>query len=58
MLADSLVYAIFAYALAFALAALTAGIIKVIQLATRGRQRPAEAGPGAGATQTEVNTTL
>jgi len=34
MLSDALVFALFAYALAFAIALLTAGIIKVIQLGT------------------------
>ena len=38
MLAGSLFYALFAYALAFALALLVAGMIKVIQLATRTRE--------------------
>lgn len=34
MISDALVFALFAYTLAFALALLTAGIIKVIQMAT------------------------
>lgn len=34
MISNALVFALFAYALAFALAMLTAGIIKVIQMAT------------------------
>ena len=34
MLSDALVFALFAYVLAFAIALLTVGIIKVIQLGT------------------------
>lgn len=44
MLANSLLYILFAYALAFALALMTAGIIKVIHLATSPRaSKPANA---------------
>ncbi len=38
MLANSLLFAVYAYVLAFALSLLTAGMIKVIQLATRTRE--------------------
>lgn len=37
MLVNSLLFAVYAYVLAFALSLLTAGMIKVIQLATRDR---------------------
>ncbi len=45
MLSDALVFALFAYALAFGLALLTAGMIKVIQLATGAAEGAKKAGP-------------
>ncbi len=55
MLTSSLFYALFAYALAFALALMVAGMIKVIQLATRTREdRASKAAAVVELTKTEV----